>query len=399
MQSSVKRCHSDDKGHKTDGDTKQADNDIKDGVNQSKQDSSVDQEKGKEDVKKKSNAEPISSSSSLIHNISTKVAGIHQSHTVKTVGDPGDAEETFHRNCSPDTTCYTKVQDEQAMGTSVAAFPSNSSFDGDMPIEKDTSNSPGICRQQVEEGQVAPNVRDVRDVSNNEAEWGEEIYDQGFSSRGSSSREEFDETSDETSKPKNEKWRWSKTIKKHHRISSSSSCSPERSGRQSNDGLESSPRGKNPASPKCHKRQRSEKQQSRYSEDEGDSLERFFKWHHKKMKSLPPKHLPGSPKSFHDYLTRVLKVPNSRNERRIDVHSHSGYTVKHDSACCRSFVATAFPSIKVGQVAGAEVAHTLPGDMFPQFTHHQKSLYHCELCVPYQGWAKKEALKYAALKT
>ena len=400
VKSSVKRRHSEDEGHKTDGDTKEADDDIKDGVNQSKQDSSVDQEKGKEDVKKKSNTEPISSSSSFIHNISTKVAGIHQSHTAKTVGDAGDAKETFHGNCSPDTTCYTKGQDEQAMGTSEAAYPSNSSFDGDMSIENDTSNSPGICRQRFEEEQVAPSVRDVRDISNNEAEWGEEIYDQGFSSRGSSSGEECDETSDETSKPKKENWRRSKTIKKHHRISSSSSCSPERSGRrQSNDGLKSSPRRKNPASPKYHKRQRSEKQKSRYSEDEGDSPERFFKRHHKKMKSLLPKHLPGSPKSFHDYLSRVLKVPNSHNERRIDVYSHSGDTVKRDSARYRSFVATAFPPIKVGQVAGAEVAHTFPGDMFPQFTHHQKSLYHCELCVPYQRWAKKEGLKHAALKS
>lgn len=117
------------------------------------------------------------------------------------------------------------------------------------------------------------------------------------------------------------------------------------------------------------------------------------------MKSLLPKHLPGSPKSFHDYLSRVFKVPNSNNERRIDVHSHSGNTIKHDSARCRSFVATAFPPIKVGQVAGSEVDHTFPGDIFSQFIHHQKSLYHCELCVPYQRWARKEGLKHAALKS
>lgn len=62
-------------------------------------------------------------------------------------------------------------------------------------------------------------------------------------------------------------------------------------------------------------------------------------------------------------------------------------------------MATAFPPIKVGQVAGSEVDHTFPGDMFPQFTHHQKSRYHCELCVPYQRWARKEGLKHAALKS
>ena len=402
VKSSVKRCHSDDKGHKTDGDTKEADDDTEDGVNQSKQDCNVDQEKGKEGVKKKSNADLTISSSSFIHDISTKIAGIHQSHTVKMVGDPRNAKEPFHRNCSPDITSYTKGQDEQATGPSVAVIPSSSSFDGDMPMENDTSNSPGISRQQVEEGQVTLDVIDVRDMSNNEAEWGEEIYDQSFSSRGSSSGEDLEEISDETSKPKKGKWRWSKTIKKYHRISSASSCSStpsERSGRQSNDWLKSSPRRENPASPKSHKRRRNKKQQSSYSEDEEDSPERFFKRHHKKMKSLLPKHLPGSPKSFGDYLTRVFKVPNSHNERRIDVHSHSGNTVKYDSARCRSFVATAFPPIKVGQVAGGEVDHTFPGDMFPQFTQHQKSLYHCELCVPYQKWARKEGLKHAAVKT
>ena len=91
-------------------------------------------------------------------------------------------------------------------------------------------------------------------------------------------------------------------------------------------------------------------------------------------------------------------MPNFHNERGIDVHSHSANTVKHKSMHCQSFVATAFPPIKVGQVAGSEVDHTFPGDMFPQFTHHQKSRPHCELCVPYQRWAKKEGLTHAALK-
>ena len=123
MKSSVKRCHSEDKGHKTDRDTKEAVDDIKDGVHRSKQDNNVDQEKGKEDVKKKSNAEPTFSSSSF-------------SRAAKTVGDPTDAKEPFHRNCFAHTTCYTKGHDEQAMGTSAAVIPSNSSFDGDMPAKK-----------------------------------------------------------------------------------------------------------------------------------------------------------------------------------------------------------------------------------------------------------------------
>ena len=68
--------------------------------------------------------------------------------------------------------------------------------------KKDTSNSPRICGQQVEEGQVAPNVINVRASSNSEAEWVEGIYDQGFSFTRCSSREEFEEATDETSKSK-----------------------------------------------------------------------------------------------------------------------------------------------------------------------------------------------------
>ena len=88
-------------------------------------------------------------------------------------------------------------------------------------MEKDTSYSPRICWQQAEEGQVAPYVIDVRDISNNEAERGEGIYDQGFSSQGRSSREEFEETPNETSKSKKGKLRQSKTFMKHNRISPS----------------------------------------------------------------------------------------------------------------------------------------------------------------------------------
>lgn len=87
-------------------------------------------------------------------------------------------------------------------------------------------------------------------------------------------------------------------------------------------------------------------------------------------------------------------MPNSHNERRLDVHSHSGKTVKHESAHCRSFVATSFPPVKVGQGAGSEGDHTFAGDMFPQFTQHQKSRYHCKLCVLYQRWTRKEGLKH-----
>ncbi|CAH3023169.1 unnamed protein product [Porites evermanni] len=52
-------------------------------------------------------------------------------------------------------------------------------------------------------------------------------------------------------------------------------------------------------------------------------------------------------------------------------------------------MAASFPPVKMGQVAGSEIQHTFAGDVFPQFTHHGKSDYHCELCSPFLRWAKK----------
>ena len=378
------------------------DNDTVEGVNQSMQDCDVDSEEVVEDVQKTSNADLTTLSSFFMQDVSTKGDEIQHSHTLQMVEDPVNAKEPLHGNCFSDIACYTKGEGDKVTGTRAAEVTSSSSFNGDISMENNKSGSPGIARQQVEEKEAVRTAIGVRDNSNNENEWVEEVYHQGFSSKGSSSGEDLQETSDETAQPKDVKRRRLKAIKRYHRISSSSSCSStptKRSGRYCNDWLESSPRKKKPAYPESQKQRRSGQHHSSYSDDEEDSPKRFFERHHKKLKSLLPKHLPGSPKSFHDYLSRLFKVPNSHNERRIELHSHSGDTIKHDYARCRSFLATAFPPIKVGQVAGGEVDHTFPGDMFPQFTHHQKSVYHCELCIPYQMWARKEGLKHAALKS
>lgn len=135
------------------------------------------------------------------------------------------------------------------------------------------------------------------------------------------------------------------------------------------------------------------------SDEEGDSQGTFFKHHHKKLKSLLPQHLPSRPQSFHEYLRRVLDIPSTEIPRRITIHSHSGDTGNHKSALRRSFMAASFPPVKMGQVAGSEIQHTFAGDVFPQFTHHGKSDYHCELCSPFLRWAKKNGVKHSAYKS
>ena len=99
------------------------------------------------------------------------------------------------------------------------------------------------------------------------------------------------------------------------------------------------------------------------------------------------------------FLRMVVASPKKGNPRRIDIHRHSGDTVNYEYALCRSFIAAAFPSIKVGQVASCEIEYTFPGDVFPQFTHHRKSDYHCEVCIPFQRWAKTNCVKHSALKS
>ena len=49
--------------------------------------------------------------------------------------------------------------------------------------------------------------------------------------------------------------------------------------------------------------------------------------------------------------------------------------------------------------AGSEIQHTFPGYVFPQFTHHGKSNYHCELCSTFLRWAKKNGVKPSAYKS
>ena len=136
-------------------------------------------------------------------------------------------------------------------------------------------------------------------------------------------------------------------------------------------------------------------------DEERQSPVTFFKHHHKKLKSLLPTHLPiaSRPQSFHEYLRRVLDMPDTEIPRQITIHSHSGNTGNHKSALRRSFMAASFPLVKVGQVAGSEIQHTLPGDLFPQFMHHGKSNYHCELCSPFLTWAKKNSVKHSAYKS
>ena len=125
----------------------------------------------------------------------------------------------------------------------------------------------------------------------------------------------------------------------------------------------------------------------------------FYQKHYKTINSLQPKHLPGSPKSFRDYLSRLFVAPDVANLKRIEIHRHCGESSNVPDARCRAFIAASFPPIKVGRLAGKEVDHTFNGDLFPQFSQQKKSQYQCEVCVPYQKWAIEAGFRHASLKS
>ena len=117
------------------------------------------------------------------------------------------------------------------------------------------------------------------------------------------------------------------------------------------------------------------------------------------INSLLPKHLPGGTKSFRDYLTNLFVAPDVTNLKRIEIYQHCGETSNLLDARCRAFIATSFPPVRVGHLAGKEVEHTFSGDLFPQFSQRKKSQYQCEVCVPYQKWAIEGGFRHASLKS
>lgn len=125
----------------------------------------------------------------------------------------------------------------------------------------------------------------------------------------------------------------------------------------------------------------------------------FYEKHHKHIKSLLPKHLPGCPRSFQEYLSRLFLPPDVTNVKRKEIYERSAGSSNFGDSRLRAFIATAFPPITVGVLADKEVEHTFIGDIFPQFSQHRKSRYQCEICVPYQKWAIKEGSRHALLKS
>ena len=125
----------------------------------------------------------------------------------------------------------------------------------------------------------------------------------------------------------------------------------------------------------------------------------FYQRNYKNINSLLPKHLPGGPKSFTDYLRKLFVAPDVANLKRIEIYRHCGETSNLLDARCRAFIATSFPPIKVGCLAGKEVEHTFSGDLFPQFSQQKKSQYQCEVCLPYQKWAIEGGFRHASLKS
>jgi hypothetical protein len=57
----------------------------------------------------------------------------------------------------------------------------------------------------------------------------------------------------------------------------------------------------------------------------------------------------------------------------MPILSASGTTSVFKDARIRAFVATCFPPVQVGSFAGRCIDFSFQGDVFPQFTHFEKS--------------------------
>ena len=52
----------------------------------------------------------------------------------------------------------------------------------------------------------------------------------------------------------------------------------------------------------------------------------------------------------------------------------------------------------MGSIAGKSISKTFEGDIFPQFSHHGKSNFNCEICIPFQKWAKENGKSHSRLR-
>ena len=139
-------------------------------------------------------------------------------------------------------------------------------------------------------------------------------------------------------------------------------------------------------------------QNDAFSGNDVSVKENFFRRHRKKVKNLMPSHLPGTPKSFKSYLDGIFQAKETLHPERLSIHKRCGSTASGNNSRFRAFVAASFPPIKVGKSAGNNIPFTFEGDTFPQFSQVDKGTFLCEVCVPFQKWAKENGQQHAHLR-
>lgn len=117
------------------------------------------------------------------------------------------------------------------------------------------------------------------------------------------------------------------------------------------------------------------------------------------MKNLFPRHLPGKPNSFKDYLSGVFRNKKRHECQKVGNLRRCSSTTRLQESQLRALVAMSFPPVTVGDMTGRNVPVTFEGDCFPQFSHLEKSNFLCEVCVPYQKWAVENGKPHARLRT
>lgn len=125
-----------------------------------------------------------------------------------------------------------------------------------------------------------------------------------------------------------------------------------------------------------------------------------------KLPQLTPAKLNPGAENFDEILDKLLPQPLIQDESRIEIYKATSKNVNRNRTKMNSIVASMFPPVRVGNLAGTFVTGTYEGDVFPQFTPAvelrnggvKKCDLGCNLCEHYSEFRMAYNIKGSALR-
>jgi hypothetical protein len=125
-----------------------------------------------------------------------------------------------------------------------------------------------------------------------------------------------------------------------------------------------------------------------------------------KLPELTPTKLKPGAKNFGEILDKLLPQPLNQSESRREIYKQTSESGNRNRTKMNCIVASIFPPVKVGNLAGTFVSDTYEGDIFPQFTPTvemrnggvKKCDLECNLCEHYNDFRMAYNVKGSALR-